>query len=199
MPGDALSGFSDLNHLLSFLDENKNNPVALKVLREDQEITITVTPKANLETGKGELGIAVLEGGIPEQGFFKSFVESFKFTFSTLLSFLAMFGVIIRDLLSGHAPDVVGPIGIFNFAFQISQSGFIYFAHLLAMISLNLAILNILPFPALDGGRLLFLFIEKIKGSPLPQKFEIGANAFGFFLLLFLMALVTIRDVSNLF
>ncbi|MDD4761590.1 MAG: site-2 protease family protein [Candidatus Pacebacteria bacterium] len=64
---------------------------------------------------------------------------------------------------------------------------------------MNLAVLNILPFPALDGGRLIFLLAEKIKGSPLPAKFEILSNAVGFSLLILLMVLVSIRDISNLF
>jgi len=198
LSGDTIIGFDTSDQFISFLDTNKETPVELKILREEQELTLIATPRPNSNTGKGELGISILEGGIPKQSFFQSFIASAKFTFSTLLALLMMFGIIIRDLLTGSVPDVVGPVGIFSFASQVGQSGIIYLAHLIGMISLNLAILNILPFPALDGGRLLFLFAEKIKGSPLPQKFEIWANALGFLILVFLMVLVTIRDVGNL-
>jgi len=76
--------------------------------------------------------------------------------------------------------------------------GFAYLLQLLAMISLNLAVINIFPFPALDGGRLLFLAIEKIKGSPLNPKFEKIANGIGFALLILLMIAITIKDIVRL-
>ena len=81
---------------------------------------------------------------------------------------------------------------------QIGQGGVVYVLHLIGMISLNLAVLNILPFPALDGGRIAFLIIEKIKGSPVSPKVEGYVNAAGFSLLILLMVLITVKDITAL-
>jgi len=90
-------------------------------------------------------------------------------------------------------------VGIVKITAQAGTLGFVYLLQLLALISLNLVVINIFPFPALDGGRLLFLLIEKIKGSPLPVKFERYANALGMALLLFLMVIITIKDIRGIF
>ena len=115
------------------------------------------------------------------------------------ISFIAgaLFTAII-SLFSGVTPDVVGPIGVFSVANQIGQGGVVYVLHLIGMISLNLAVLNILPFPALDGGRIAFLIIEKIKGSPVSPKVEGYVNAAGFSLLILLMVLITVKDITAL-
>ena len=104
--------------------------------------------------------------------------------------------------LFGNAriPDyIVGPVGIFGVANQLGQLGFVYLIQLVAIISLNLAVLNFIPFPALDGGRILFLLIEKIKGSSLSVKAEVWANAVSFVFLILLMIVITGRDIVNLF
>jgi regulator of sigma E protease len=93
----------------------------------------------------------------------------------------------------------VGPIGIYKVANQAAGIGLIWLFHLIAIISLNLAVLNVFPFPALDGGRLLFLAIEKVKGSPLSPRKEGMVNLIGFVLLLSLMLFITIKDVVGLF
>jgi len=92
---------------------------------------------------------------------------------------------------------VAGPIGIFMITKQTGSVGFIYLVQFIALISLNLVILNSLPFPALDGGRFLFILIEKIKGSPVSRKLQAGINVTGFLLLIILMILVTIKDITN--
>ena len=90
-------------------------------------------------------------------------------------------------------------MGIVGVAAQAAGISAAYLLQLFGLISLNLAVLNILPFPALDGGRLFFVLIEKIKGSPVSAKAEGIAHAVGFSLLLALMAAITIKDVAGLF
>ena len=77
---------------------------------------------------------------------------------------------------------------------QVAQLGFDYLIRFTEMLSVNLAIINILPIPALDGGRILFILIERLKGSPISQKFEQRAHSLGFALLISLMVFVTVRD-----
>ena len=91
-----------------------------------------------------------------------------------------------------------GPVKIAQLTGQVADLGIIPLLQFTAFLSLNLAILNTLPFPALDGGRMLFLIIEKLRGKPNNQSVEQYANAIGFMLLLLLMAVITVRDVSQL-
>ena len=90
-------------------------------------------------------------------------------------------------------------MGIVGVAAKAAGISVVYLLQLFGLISLNLAVLNALPFPALDGGRLFFVLIEKIKGSPVSAKTEGIAHAVGFSLLLALMAAITIKDVAGLF
>ncbi len=94
--------------------------------------------------------------------------------------------------------SVGGPVKIAQITGDFVDLGFIYLLQFTAFLSLNLAILNALPFPALDGGRVLFLVIEKIRGKRNNQIIEQWANTVGFLLLLLLMLAVTIRDVRGL-
>lgn len=118
-----------------------------------------------------------------------------------LLGFIfdALFQIISSLIITGRfIGDILGPIGIAYLTSDIVGQGFLHTLHFIALLSLNLAVINILPFPALDGGRLLFLFLEKIKGSPVKQKTEQAVHAAGMALLIFLMVLVTWRDILRI-
>jgi regulator of sigma E protease len=95
--------------------------------------------------------------------------------------------------------DVSGPIGIANLTGQAARIGLNYLMQFTALISINLAVLNIIPFPALDGGRAVLIIVEKLKGSPVNKKAEQGINTVGFALLLMLMVYVTFKDIVRLF
>ena len=115
------------------------------------------------------------------------------------LTFAAFWALIAQ--LFQHAsllPGVVGPIGIFGIAQETGKIGLIYLIQLIGIISINLTVVNLLPFPALDGGRFVMVVIEKIKGSPVPEKVEAWVNGIGFALLLVLMVLLTVRDIGGL-
>ena len=92
--------------------------------------------------------------------------------------------------------DVTGPGGIVYLTKQVSDLGLPYLLQFAALLSINLGIINILPIPALDGGRILFVLIEKLKGSPVSHRVESLIHQVGFILLLLLMLLITVRDVS---
>jgi len=98
----------------------------------------------------------------------------------------------------GSFASVTGPVGLVSIIGTAYKFGFAYLLSFTALISLNLAILNLLPFPALDGGRLFFLLIEKIKGSRINPKFANAANMIGFALLIILMLAVTYHDIVKL-
>jgi len=94
---------------------------------------------------------------------------------------------------------MMGPIGIFALMTDVSQLGISYFLHFIAVISIYTAIFNILPIPALDGGKLLFLAIEKIRKKPIPQEMEQKITALFFFILIALIVVVTFKDIQRLF
>lgn len=199
LAGDRILDFENSEKFISFLAENEGKNVSLKVERKGETLTLSVFSRKNVAPGEGRIGASLVDTGIEKTSFLRSFSESAKFTFSSVVSIFSAFALMLKNIFTGVVPDVVGPVGIFNLASVVGQNGFLYIVHLLSIISLNLAVLNILPFPALDGGRLLFLLIEKIKGAPLSPKFEVVANAAGFSLLLLLMVLVTISDLIRLF
>jgi regulator of sigma E protease len=99
----------------------------------------------------------------------------------------------------GSFAGVTGPVGMVGIVGDAYEFGFVYLLSFAALISINLAIINLLPFPALDGGRLFFLLIEKIKGSPINAKFANMANMIGFSVLILLMLVITYHDVVKLF
>ena len=95
--------------------------------------------------------------------------------------------------------EVSGPIGIARLTGQAAQVGIPYLIQFIAMISVNLAVLNAVPFPALDGGRAFLLVIEKLRGAPLSRTIEGTINAVGFLALIALMIFITVKDVVRFF
>jgi regulator of sigma E protease len=98
-------------------------------------------------------------------------------------------------------PTMTSPVitlGIVGVVGDAARFGFVYLLSFTALISINLAVINLVPFPALDGGRLLFLLIEKIKGSRISPKIANTANAIGFALLIILMLVITYHDIAKL-
>ena len=92
----------------------------------------------------------------------------------------------------------MGPVGIFSVAQGTGQIGWVYLVQLMGIISLNLTVVNLFPFPALDGGRFFMILLEKIKGSPISRRIEAVINVVGFVFLILLMVMLTFRDVRNL-
>jgi len=198
--GDVIVGFVTAQSFISFTDAHRGEPVTVTVRRGGGERSFTVTPRVKTAANEGAIGIAIAEAGVAREGFFPAlrdgFVESLLIAKTVVLALAELVYQLIfnRSLLEG----VAGPIGIFAVAQETGRIGFIYLVNLMALISVNLTIMNLVPFPALDGGRLLLIAIEKAKGSPLSKKTEAWANGIGFAFLILLMVLVSIRDVYRL-
>ncbi len=118
------------------------------------------------------------------------------------------FGAVVRSmwltiagLITGKISisALSGPVGIYTVVGESVSLGLSYVVYLLAYLSINVGVINIIPFPAFDGGRILFLIIEKIKGSPVNQKFENACHTVGFILLMLLILVITIKDIIGLF
>lgn len=200
MPQDTIVHFSTVESFTDFVKSQQGVPLTLEIERQGTPLSFDITPRVNPAPGEGALGVGLFKVGLPQQGFFQAFVQGF----TTSIQILQAIAVGLFDLLMqvfsgvGDFSNVTGPVGIVKVAADASSFGMVYLLQLLALISLNLAVLNVLPFPALDGGRLLFLLIEKLKGSPLPVRFEQYANGIGMALLLILMIVITVKDVRGL-
>lgn len=201
MTNDRVVDFNTAEEFIAFVNLNKGQEISLNIEREGENLVINVMPRLAPPENQGALGVALVEGGADRQGFFTSIWESLKVSAEIFsMIFVGLFKLIKLAIL-GQEPlaGVGGPIAIVKLTSQVSSLGFIYLLQFMALISINLAAINIFPFPALDGGRLLFLMIEKIKGSPLPKRFENYANAVGMGLLLLLMVLLTVKDIGRFF
>ncbi|MBI5079438.1 RIP metalloprotease RseP [Candidatus Wolfebacteria bacterium] len=198
--GDKISGFDNLKNFIAYVDQNRGKEIVLNVERGGKQMDFKTTPRENPPAGQGAIGVSLIEAGSPKQDLIPSVWNGLTASFNIIKATFAAFYNLIANVFVGKASldAVTGPVGIVKIINQASDLGIVYLLQLLALISLNLAVLNILPFPAVDGGRLMFLIFEKIKGSPLPVKFERYANGLGMALLLLLMLIITIKDITRL-
>ena len=186
----------------SFVLESENQKINVGYTRGQDETLYQaeVTPKLNKDNNVA-VGIAMDNIGIAKLSFFSAFAEGMKLTiFQTKNTAIGLYNLIANSIKGdGDLSSVAGPVGMTQIIGQAYQFGFIYLLSFTALISVNLSIINLIPFPALDGGRLLFLLIEKIKGSRLNQNFANMANMVGFAILILFMLIVTYNDIVKLF
>ncbi len=209
-PGDAIIGIKAPNSTIEVgtVEEVQKitaryagEEMGLIIQRGEETIEKTVVPRVSPPEDQGPIGIVLSEVGIVKYPWHSAILQGFKTTGELVVTFIGLFYKLFKTLITtgNLMGEVAGPVGIAVLTAQVSKLGISYLLQFIALISINLAIINILPFPALDGGRLLFLGIEKVKGSPVNTKIENAVNALGFVLLIGLMVLVTFRDVSRLF
>ncbi len=209
-PGDFLESITTSNNKLegdklnhetveSIISSSSSNlDVVYKRGFDTKEVIIE--PNNSIIPGKKAIGIAMDEVGILKVSLFPALYNGAIVTWNLLqATTVGILNFIYRIFIfKSDFSQVSGPIGIVNVVGQASALGFVYLLSLTALISINLAIINLLPFPALDGGRILFVLIEKIRGKALPAKFVRYVNMIGFALLIVLMIFVTIHDIWKL-
>lgn len=188
--------FSTKEDVQNAINDFKNKEVVLEVKRGDTVLNLKGTPRAEYPEGQGPLGISLARTAIVSYPVHQAIIKGLQSTYDIALLITLTLSDIIRDLLSGRdvAVDVSGPVGIAILTKQVTTMGFVYILQFAALLSINLGLINAFPFPALDGGRILFILIEKIKGSPVNQKIENIAHTVGFTLLIALMIFITARD-----
>ena len=180
--------------------EAGTTPVQLSILRKGESSTVTLIPRPIENGGEALIGISMDRVGTIKYGFFQAIGQGAVKTVVSLKDTAIALGGLLRDAILGQADltSVSGPVGLVGVVGTAYDFGLSDILYLAALISINLAIINLIPFPALDGGRLLFLLIESIKGSPIKPKIANILNTIGFFALIALMLVVTYHDIAKI-
>ncbi len=184
---------------LSIIGSLESQSVVIEYERDGVVLeTGTIIEKTHSEK-QGLLGAEVVYGGVASFSPGESLWVAGKSSFRGIGAISSSLYESARNLIvRGEEPKgIVGPVGVVKLAGEAQGVGAIYYLQFLALLSLNLAVLNSVPFPPLDGGKALFLVIEKIKGSPINKKVESVINSVGLALLLSLIVVITIRDIIN--
>ncbi|MDO8728719.1 MAG: RIP metalloprotease RseP [bacterium] len=176
-------------------------PITFMVERGENISTKIVVPEEGIVTDRLAVGISMDVIGIAKLQPHKALWYGLKTTSElTLLTGQALITFFTQALTGGaDFSSVTGPVGIVGMVGDARELGFVYLLTFTALISINLTIINLLPLPALDGGRLFFVLIEAVSRRPIPPRIFNALNTVGFALLLLLMLLITIQDVRHIF
>lgn len=208
--GDRIVGVSLPNQQIEILPtpesisnfiKNTDQEVRLQVERGKENLNFKIRPTSGIVPGEKVIGINMDLVGTLVLPVHQAFYQGAKTTFT--IAYMTVIGLF--DLLKGSVrgeadlSQVTGPVGIVGLVGDASKLGFVYLMTFTALISINLAVVNLIPFPALDGGRLLFVIIESLTRRPINPKFAQITNTISFTLLIVLMLFITYRDILNLF
>jgi regulator of sigma E protease len=186
-----IKSFEDLR---IFLQVYQGSDIDLKIQREDQTLYLTV-PLSLRKNANGveEKYIGIMPG--LKRSFFESLSKGTYETYNLSIKTLTFVGkMITRDL---GTQNLSGPIGIVQMAGDTAKAGFMPFLYLMALLSISLGVLNLLPIPVLDGGQLVMLGVEAIRGSPMPEKMENLFYMSGWVAVGFLMIFAVFNDISK--
>jgi regulator of sigma E protease len=183
-----------------FIAGNGDEEITIAYARGEQEGSVLVNPAEGIIEDRKAVGISMDTVGIVSLPVHEALWEGGKTTANLTKLVAVGLGQFVYNAFTGASDfsELTGPVGIVGLVGDASDLGFIYLLSFTAFISINLAVINLVPFPALDGGRLLIVIIEAIKRSAISPKFSNALNAIGFFILIGLMVVVTIQDVLKL-
>jgi RIP metalloprotease RseP len=171
----------------------------LEIQRQEQKFVVTVTPEESPD-GKGRIGVQLTSNGTvvrQRAGIVDAFSKAAKEFERIVLLTVQGFGQLLSNF-NQTAEKLSGPVAIVAIGAGIARSDAASLFQYAVLISINLAVINILPLPALDGGQLAFLLIEGLRGKPLPNRIQENVMQTGLVLLLGLGIFLIIRDTANL-
>lgn len=182
---------ADIPITLNSLDTNFAD---IHIIRGDDSMIIPVELTSALDTQGNPIRLLGIQFGL-KRSFFGSIIKGTSETYNLSIKTIQFIG----KMLSGNmgTDNLSGPIGIAKMAGETAQAGFLPFMYLMALLSISLGVLNLLPIPALDGGQLTLLGVEAIRGSPLPDKIENFVYATGTVMIISLMIFAVFNDVSR--
>ncbi len=185
---------------VAILEEKKGEKIDIKVMRGEETLSFSLTPREDYTEREGSVGVAMVLTTKEKVPWFYAPIEGLVMTGRMTVGVLKGFYTLLISFLTGKelppGMEVGGPVAIIDIGAGAFTRGISDFLQFLGTVTISLAILNILPIPALDGGRLMFLGIEKIKGEPISEKTEYYLNTLFFFLLIGLMIFITVKDLG---
>lgn len=204
-PGDVIlaideqEGFITAEAVQEYVREHEGAPVRVRLARATEEVEVVATPVMLPETGRVGLGIGLFVVGTVSYPWYLAPLRGLQMTGILTVEIVRAFGHVLGGLVSEGrlAVDISGPVGIAVLTGRAAELGLSYLLQFVAILSINLGVINFVPFPALDGGRFLFLIIEKIRGRPVDRRAEAIIHQIGFALLLALVLIVTYRDLAR--
>lgn len=208
LPGDIVkkintSSVSSNSDFISEVEKNKGESVNLEIDRNGETVSYSVTPRENPPEGKGALGVVISTVDIVYPPLWKRPFYGVYYGFKEAIFWgglvIGGFGQLITSLLGGSVPEgISGPVGIYALTSKAASFGLLALVNFMGILSVNLAILNIVPFPALDGGRLAFILIEAVTRRKVSPRVEAMVHTVGMIVLLAIVFLITAKDVKEL-
>ncbi len=190
-----------VREIQDFVDNYLGEKITLTINRGEETLKISLVPRVSPPEGEGSLGVALTRTAVQKYPWYIAPWQGFLTAGRLTIAIANGYAMAIKNIFLG-APsgvEMIGPVGVFNALAQTQQLGATYFLNFLALICLYLAVFNLLPIPALDGGKVAFLIIEAIRKKPVSEKIEEKITLASFALLLLMMVWVTVKDVVNLF
>lgn len=194
-------GIDKVSQVQDFADSYRGKQIILTVERGKEVFDISLTPRVSPPSGEGPLGVALVRTAIISYPVHEAVWQGVKTTGETTIGVIQGWYFAIQKAIAKQptGAELVGPVGIFQMMTQFGKLGTSYFLQFIAMLSVYLALFNILPIPATDGGKLIFLTIEAIRRKPLSERIEENITTASFIALIVMAALITIKDVMKLF
>ncbi len=198
--GDVITSFDSMDSVQQFIKNSQGKPVDLKLLRSGKSENVNVIPSQVSSSSPFMIGIAMERVADLRLPFYISIWEGFKYTGVMIKETTFGLGGFVAKMFHGTADysQISGPVGIAGKVGDAAGMGIAYLIMITAIISINLGVINLVPFPALDGGRILVVIIEAIVRRRISPKYINVINIIGFVLLMLLMVVITYRDILNL-
>ena len=200
-PGrSAPQSVSRIDVVQEFLRSHGDEEVQMTVRRGQTEMTVSVVPRKEPPDGEGPLGVSLARVAFVSHPWYEAWWRGAFLAGMMTVSLADGFVDMLRTAFTDGelAEGLSGPVGIAALTGEVRTLGFIFLLNFIALLSLNLALINVLPIPALDGGRVVTVVLEKLTGKRIPTKALAWVHAAGFIVILFFVMALTVRDVRQL-
>lgn len=196
-----------MTEVSNLIKANLDQPVEIEFLRAGQPVTVTVVPRANPPEGQGAMGI-VMQNPVIKYGFFQAIPRGTQMAWAQIKQVFELPGMVSRGEVTSEELRPLSPKGLYDVYAQVRENeqqyetdqpnlAFLNIAWFFGIISTALGFTNLLPIPALDGGRILFILPEIFIGKRVPAKYENAIHMVGYMALLVLMAYIFLQDFIN--
>ncbi|MEK7609597.1 MAG: site-2 protease family protein [Patescibacteria group bacterium] len=195
--GDIIENSNDVETIQQMINDSHGSSIKLSIKHQQESRSVEIVPIQGIVNDKYAIGIAMQKVADLRLSLFSAIWEGLHYTLIMIRETVVGLYTFVVNIFQGTAnfSDVAGPIGIAGIVGSAAYLGFTYLLMITALISINLGVINLIPFPALDGGRTLFVLIEGVIRRRISMRFTNIVNTIGFILLMLLMVVVTYKDI----